>query len=149
MDRAIIFRYDDARRRVHAAGSYGIELDVFENAHLTVESAPIARQSLEEDRVIEVRDDDTPEVPEEYRDLLREATLVCTPMSAAGRWLGVILSDRGAGRAPLTATASARRCGRSARPRRWPPTRGWPPTSTRGRGSCRSGSTSRATCTRA
>ena len=102
MDRAIIFRYDDARRRVHAAGSYGIELDLFENAHLTVESAPIARQSLEEDRVIEVRDDDTPEVPEEYRDLLREATLVCTPMSAAGRWLGVILSDRGAGRAPLT-----------------------------------------------
>ena len=51
--------------------------------------------------MIEVRDDDTPEVPEEYRDLLREATLVCTPMSAAGRWLGVILSDRGPGSAPL------------------------------------------------
>jgi signal transduction histidine kinase len=101
MDRAVIFRYDDARRRVRAAGAYGIELELFENAHLTVESAPIARQSLEEDRVIEVRDDDTPEVPEEYRDLLREATLVCTPLSAAGRWLGVILSDRGPGNAPL------------------------------------------------
>ena len=101
MDRAVIFRYDDARRRVRAAGAYGIELDVFENAQLTVESAPIARQALEEDRVIEVRDDDTPEVPEEYRDLLREATLVCTPLSAAGRWLGVILSDRGPGHAPL------------------------------------------------
>jgi signal transduction histidine kinase len=101
MDRAVIFRYDDARRRVRAAGAYGIDLDLFENAHLTVESAPIARQSLEEDRVIEVRDDDTPEVPEEYRDLLREATLVCTPLSAAGRWLGVILSDRGPGHAPL------------------------------------------------
>src|ERR671919_296187 len=46
MDRAVIFRYDDARRRVHAAGAYGIDLDVFENAHLTVESAPIARQAL-------------------------------------------------------------------------------------------------------
>src|ERR671919_1346497 len=102
MDRAVIFRYDDARRRVHAAGAYGIDLDVFENAHLTVESAPIARQALEEDRVIEVRDDDTPEVPEEYRDLLREATLVCTPLSAAGRWLGVILSDRGPGTKALT-----------------------------------------------
>jgi signal transduction histidine kinase len=101
MDRAVIFRYDDARRRVHAAGAYGIDLELFENAHLTVESAPIARQALEEDRVIEVRDDDTPEVPDEYRDLLREATLVCTPMSAAGRWLGVILSDRGPGSAPL------------------------------------------------
>src|ERR1700754_4679881 len=91
MDRAIIFRYDDARRRVHAAGAYGIDLELFENAHLTVESAPIARQALEEDRVIEVRDDDTPEVPDEYRDLLRAATLVCTPLSAAGRWPGVIL----------------------------------------------------------
>src|SRR3954453_14474274 len=101
MDRAVIFRYDDAGRRVRAAGAFGIELELFENAHLTVESAPIARQALREDRVIEVRDDDTPEVPDEYRDLLREATLVCTPLSAAGRWLGVILSDRGPGHAPL------------------------------------------------
>jgi signal transduction histidine kinase len=101
MDRAVIFRYDDARRRVRAAGAYGIDLDLFEGAQLTVESAPIARQALEEDRVIEVRDDDTPEVPDEYRDLLREATLVCTPLSAAGRWLGVILSDRGPSHAPL------------------------------------------------
>jgi signal transduction histidine kinase len=97
MDRAVIFRYDDARRRVYAAGAYGIDLEVFENAQVTVESAPIARQALQEDRVIEVTGDDTPEVPDEYRDLLREATLVCTPMSAAGRWLGVILSDRGSG----------------------------------------------------
>ena len=27
MDRAVIFRYDDARRRVYAAGAYGIDLD--------------------------------------------------------------------------------------------------------------------------
>jgi signal transduction histidine kinase len=101
MDRAVIFRYDDARRRVRAAGAYGIDLEVFENAQVTVESAPIARQALAEDRVIEVGDDDTPEVPEEYRDLIRAATLVCTPMSAAGRWLGVILSDRGSGSKPL------------------------------------------------
>src|SRR3954451_15682669 len=101
MDRAVIFRYDDARRRVRAAGAYGIERDLFENGHLTVESAPIARQALAEDRVIEVRDDDTPEVPDEYRDRVREATLVCTPLSAAGNWLGVILSARGPGNAPL------------------------------------------------
>ena len=103
MDRAVIFRYDDARRRVRAAGAYGIDARrCSTNAHVTVESAPIARQALEEDRVIEVRDDDAPRAcPDEYRDLLREATLVCTPMAAAGRWLGVILSDRGPGRAPL------------------------------------------------
>src|SRR5262245_47740862 len=148
MDRAVIFRYDDARRRVRAAGAYGIELDLFENAHLTVESAPIARQALVEDRVIEVRDDDTPEVPDEYRDLLREATLVCTPLSAAGRWLGVILSDRGPGSAPLKEnerqalwalgkTAALATHARLAT------------TSTPGRACSRSGSISRATCTRA
>ncbi len=32
---------------------------------------------------------------------MRESTLVCTPMAAAGRWLGVILSDRGPDRPPL------------------------------------------------
>jgi signal transduction histidine kinase len=40
-------------------------------------------------------------VPQEFQGLIRESTLVCTPMAAAGRWLGVILSDRGPGRPPL------------------------------------------------
>src|SRR3712207_4524123 len=57
MDRAVIFRYDEVRRRVRAAGAYGIDLDLFADAHVTVESAPVARQSLEEDRVVEVVDD--------------------------------------------------------------------------------------------
>ena len=57
MDRAVIFRYDEVRRRVRAAGAYGIDLDAFADAHVTVESAPVARQSLEEDRVIEVTGD--------------------------------------------------------------------------------------------
>ena len=34
MDRAVIFRYDGARRRVRAAGAYGIDLELF--AELTV-----------------------------------------------------------------------------------------------------------------
>src|SRR5829696_2392666 len=51
MDRAVIFRYDDARRRVYAAGAYGIELDVFADAQVTVESAPVAREALADDRV--------------------------------------------------------------------------------------------------
>ena len=46
MDRAIIFRYDEARRRVRAAGAFGIALERFTNSHVTVESAPIARQAL-------------------------------------------------------------------------------------------------------
>src|SRR3954453_791339 len=54
MDRAVIFRYDEARRRVRASGGFNIELESFAGAHVTVESAPIARRALEEDRVIEV-----------------------------------------------------------------------------------------------
>ena len=51
--------------------------------------------------MIEVVDDITDEVPEEFRELVRESNLVCTPMGAAGRWFGVILSDRGS-RMPLS-----------------------------------------------
>jgi signal transduction histidine kinase len=102
MDRAVIFRYDEARRRVRAAGAYGLDLDLFADAIVTVESAPIARMALEEDRVIEVSEVDDAVVPEQYRDLLRDAILVCTPLAAAGRWSGVILSDRSPGSTPLT-----------------------------------------------
>src|SRR5687768_3738225 len=46
MDRALIFRYDAPRRRVRIAGSYGIPLERFAQAHVTVDSAPVARQAL-------------------------------------------------------------------------------------------------------
>ena len=101
MDRAIIFRYDEARRRVRAGGAYGLNLELFADAHVTMESAPVARRALEQDTVIEVSESEEQEVPDEYRELLRDATLVCTPVSAGGRWSGVILSDR-APRRPLT-----------------------------------------------
>src|SRR5215208_8295842 len=95
MDRAVIFRYDEAHRRVHAAGAYGLDLARFATSRVTVESAPIARQALFEDRVID-RDAESVarEVPEVFRDLLDDATLVCCPLSAGGRWSGVILTDR-------------------------------------------------------
>ena len=101
MDRAVIFRYDEAQRRVRAAGTHNLPLDVFAGMHLTVETAPIARQSLMEDRVIEVPESEGLELPEQYRTLLREGLLVCTPIAASGRWTGVILSDR-PGSTPLS-----------------------------------------------
>ena len=52
--------------------------------------------------MIEVSSEMAEGVPDEYRTLIAESTLVCTPMAAAGRWLGVILSDRGPGRPPLS-----------------------------------------------
>src|SRR3954451_7090273 len=80
MDRAVIFRYDGARRRVRAAGAYGGGLDLFADAQLTVETVPVARESLVEDRVIEIPSADAEGVPEEYKNLIQDSTLVCTPM---------------------------------------------------------------------
>jgi signal transduction histidine kinase len=101
MDRAVIFRYDEAQRRVRAAGTHNLPLEAFAGVHFTVESAAIARQALEEDRVLDVPESKGLELPEAYRDLLREGLLVCTPIAASGRWTGVILSDR-AGSMPLS-----------------------------------------------
>jgi signal transduction histidine kinase len=95
MRRAVIFRYDTARRRVRAAGAYGLDLEQFEGAHVSVESLPLTAQALREDRVVEVVGDVSGEVPPEYAALFPEPVrLVCAPMQAAGRQIGVILADR-------------------------------------------------------
>ena len=93
MRRAVIFRYDDARRRVHAAGAHGISLDSFTSDEITVESAPVARQALTEDRVIEVRGDSGHEISEDFSELVGDHPLVYVPIVAAGRWIGVILAE--------------------------------------------------------
>jgi signal transduction histidine kinase len=96
MRRAVIFRYDSARRRVRAAGAHGLDIEQFAGAHVTVESAPIAARSLQEDRVVEVSGDVTGQIPDEYVTALfpEPVRLVCAPMTAAGRAIGVILCDR-------------------------------------------------------
>jgi len=95
MRRAVIFRYDAARRRVRAAGAHGVDIEQFAGAHVTVESAPIASRALAEDRVIEVAGDVSGQVPAEYAALFAEPVrLVCAPMAAAGRAIGVIMADR-------------------------------------------------------
>ncbi len=101
MDRAVIFRYDEAQRRVRAAGTHNLPLELFAGVRFTVESAPIARRALMEDRVLDVPESSGLELPDAYRDLLRDGLLVCTPIAASGRWTGVILSDR-AGTEPLS-----------------------------------------------
>ena len=104
MRRAIIFRYDSARRRVRAVGSFGVDVSIFADAFITVESAPMAKRALERDEVIEVTDQLEHELPREYVRLLGSTTVVCSPMTARGRWLGVIIADRGADASPLEDT---------------------------------------------
>ena len=95
MRRAVIFRYDAATRRVRAAGARGLDIEQFATAHVTVESASFAARALTEDRVVEVDGDVTGEIPSEYVALFPEPVrLVCAPMVAAGRAIGVILADR-------------------------------------------------------
>jgi signal transduction histidine kinase len=94
MRRAVIFRYDTARRRVRAAGAHGLALEPFAEGHITLESAPIAARAIAEDDVIEIAGDMTGELPAQYASLMTQGRLVCAPMSAAGRAIGVILADR-------------------------------------------------------
>jgi signal transduction histidine kinase len=101
MERAVIFLYDEALRRVRVVGSHGIELTRFEDVHVTLEDAPIAKRALSEDRVVEVTGNFAEHLPPQHIGFLRDTRLVCTPMVAAGRWPGVILSDRADDR-PLT-----------------------------------------------
>ncbi len=101
MRRAVIFRYDDARRRVHAAGSHGIGLDRLTSGEITVESAPVARQALTEDRIIEVLGDQGHQISDDFSELVGEHPIVYVPIVAAGRWLGVIIAEPEVGAAPL------------------------------------------------
>jgi signal transduction histidine kinase len=64
----------------------------------------LARTALAEDRVVEVTENVERELPEEFHDLLMQGTLTCTPMSAGGRWFGVIIADRSPTEGPLTDT---------------------------------------------
>jgi signal transduction histidine kinase len=94
LERSAVFLYDSARRRVRVVGSHGIGIDEFRDVHIGVDSAPMALRALSEDKVLEATDDFAALLPPEYERFLGETRLICTPVSAAGHWPGVILSTR-------------------------------------------------------
>ena len=104
MRRAAIFMADFGRRRVRVVGSYGTSFSELSTLQPTptLISAPIARRALLEDAVVVVSEGIEDQLPSEYAQLFGITTLVCTPMSAAGRAYGVICADRGGGRFELT-----------------------------------------------
>lgn len=101
MDRAVVFVYDEAHRRVRVVGSHGIDIDAFRDLDVELDSAPMALRALDEDRVVEATEGFPELLPPEYEQFLIGTRLVCTPVSAAGRWPGVIFSDRSVDR-PLS-----------------------------------------------
>jgi signal transduction histidine kinase len=102
--RVVLFRYDSERRRILAAGSFGVDLALFDGDFFTVEGAALAREALEQDRVVESAENLDRVLPAGYVDRLGAHRVVVAPMSARGRWMGAILGDRGGDGTPLSAT---------------------------------------------
>ncbi|MGH3050637.1 MAG: GAF domain-containing protein, partial [Gaiellaceae bacterium] len=100
--RAIIFRYDPASRQVRAAGAHGLDTEGFTNFELSVDTAPFVAQAIREDQVVETAGDVRAQLPAGYTRFVPEpARLVCGPMVAAGRAVGVIVAERGIDAPPL------------------------------------------------
>jgi signal transduction histidine kinase len=102
MQRAAIFLADTARRRVRAVGAHGTSFSQLAALRPTLITTPIAQRALLEDEVVVVSERIEEAVPADYAEVLGITTLVCTPMSAAGRAYGVICADRGGGRFELS-----------------------------------------------
>jgi signal transduction histidine kinase len=101
LSRAVIFVWDEARQRVRAVGSKNVPLDTFAGSHVSPANVPIARAALAGDRVVEAYDNFEEHLPPEFARSLQPRNLVCTPMSAAGVWAGVIMAEHD-GDGPLT-----------------------------------------------
>ena len=102
MERAGLFLYDDVRKIVVPVGSHGVDPDLLADVYGTLEETPVAQRALGNDRVVEVSEQLEREVPPRYARFAGVTTLTCTPVSAGGRWLGVIFADRGGGHFTLT-----------------------------------------------
>jgi len=93
MERAVLFLYDAERKLVLPAGSHGVYREFIAHGYGGLEETPIAQRALAEDRVVETTDL-ARDVPARYSNLPGVTKLTCTPVAAAGRWLGVIFADR-------------------------------------------------------
>jgi signal transduction histidine kinase len=102
MERATMLLYDNVRKLVLPAGSHGIERGLLEHVYGTLEETPIAQRALAEDAVVEASEDLERQVPPRYVRFAGLTTVTCTPVSAGGRWLGVMFADRGGGHFSLT-----------------------------------------------
>src|SRR6185436_7087570 len=106
LERAVLFLYDPERRLVLPAGSHGVTPEILAHTSGAIKETPIAGEALLSDEVVVV-DRLAGNVPERYSDLPTLAGISCTPVSAGGRWLGVLFADRNG--APLDLDLDERR----------------------------------------
>jgi signal transduction histidine kinase len=93
MRRALIFRYDDATRRVRVAGTHGVDPAAFTDTYISVELAPLAATALAEDRVVEALPGSEHPIAPEFAELAGPGPLVYVPITAGDRWPGVMLLE--------------------------------------------------------
>jgi signal transduction histidine kinase len=101
MERAVIFRFDELTRRVEAAGAHGIALERLAGIPITLETAPDAARALTEDRVIEGSPSVAYAILPALKELVGERPLVYVPITAAGRWPGIIVAQQALGSPPI------------------------------------------------
>jgi len=95
MRRAALLLYDPTYRAVIPMGSHGVDPSLVARVEGILDETPVARRALEQDQVIEVSGPLDGHVPPRYAQLAETEAFTCTPIAAAGRWLGIILADRG------------------------------------------------------
>jgi signal transduction histidine kinase len=100
--RAALLLYDSAHQAVVPVGSHGTDPELVAQIEGTLDETPMAQRALAEDRVVEASADHASHIPARYARFAGITTITCTPVSAGGRWLGVIFADRGGGRFELT-----------------------------------------------
>ena len=93
LERAVLLLYDRSRQLVLPTGSHGLAPELLAHFYGGLEETPIAQRALREDEVIVV-DELTGHVPDRYVGVPTVGGISCTPVVAAGRWLGVIFADR-------------------------------------------------------
>jgi len=94
MRRAIIFLYDDEERRVRGVGGHNIDVSVYEDLQVTARTVPLALRALTDDAVVEAGPHVEQAIPVELVERFDAQHVACSPMSAGGRWFGVVLVDR-------------------------------------------------------
>jgi signal transduction histidine kinase len=93
LERAVLMLYDPARRLVVPAGSHGVAPEILAHVYGGLEETPIAQRALGENAVVVIQS--LPgHVPDRYAGIPTVSGISCTPVAAAGRWLGVIFADR-------------------------------------------------------
>lgn len=95
--------YDAGTRSVRAAGSHGVDPALIGQIEGTLDETPIARRALAEDRTVIASERLDRELPPRYARFAGITTVLCAPVAAGSRWLGVIFADQGGGRFEPTA----------------------------------------------